>query len=174
MVIWVCVRYKSFKFSFIPICSWKLEHSGSGSGNSLHTVMNLIIQELSLPYPPDASITQYNFDMWRRVLIFSLICRTSQGKGQNFFWLTCPEVFAHENKMTRLIQKSCQKSEASETPDILFISKQNKFHIHHNVKLRLRFDIHLTFTWYSPDHLTIIWPSPDPNQTLSRPLPNLD
>ena len=142
--------------------------------------MNLIIQELSLPYPPDASITQYNFDMWRRVLIFSLICRTSQGKGQNFFWLTCPEVFAHENKMTRLIQKSCQKSEASETPDILFISKQNKFHIHqcqaqieiwHSPDVHLTFtwrspDVHLTFTW-PPDHLIIIWPSPDPHQTLT-------
>ena len=47
-----------------------------------------------------------------------------------------------------------------------------------NVKLRLRFDVHLTFpwhspdipltlTWTSPDHLTIIWPSPDPYKTLT-------
>ena len=46
-----------------------------------------------------------------------------------------------------------------------------------NVKLRLRFVVHLTFTWHSPDihltltwtspdHLTIIWPSPDPYLTL--------
>ena len=32
-----------------------------------------------------------------------------------------------------------------------------------NVKLRLRFDIPLTFTWCSSDiHLTFNWPSPDP------------
>ena len=37
------------------------------------------------------------------------------------------------------------------------------------VKLRLRFYIHLTFTWCSPDHLTIIWPSPDPC-LMSNPL----
>ena len=36
-----------------------------------------------------------------------------------------------------------------------------------NVRLRLRFDIHLTFTWHSPDHLTIVWPSSDPHQTLT-------
>ena len=43
-----------------------------------------------------------------------------------------------------------------------------------NVKLRLRFDIHLTFTWRSPDvHLTFTWPSPDLPLTLTRPLPNL-
>ena len=39
-----------------------------------------------------------------------------------------------------------------------------------NVKLRLRFDVHLTFHWHSSDVLTIIWPSPDPFKTL----PNLD
>ena len=28
-------------------------------------------------------------------------------------------------------------------------------------------DVHLTFTWRSPDHLTILWPSPDPHPTLT-------
>ena len=43
-----------------------------------------------------------------------------------------------------------------------------------NVKLRLRFDAHLTFYWHSPEpHLTT-WPSSDLPLTLTRPLPNLD
>ena len=43
-----------------------------------------------------------------------------------------------------------------------------------NVKLRLRFDVHLTFTWHSPEpHLTT-WPSSDLPLTLTRPLPNLN
>ena len=43
-----------------------------------------------------------------------------------------------------------------------------------NVKLRLRFDVHLTFPWHSPEpHLTT-WPSSDLPLTLTRPLPNLD
>ena len=54
-------RQRTIKFVLFKESSWKLDHSGSG--NSLHTVMNLIIQELSLPYPPDASIIQYNSDM---------------------------------------------------------------------------------------------------------------
>ena len=48
-----------------------------------------------------------------------------------------------------------------------------------NVKLRLRLDIHLTFTWRAPDvhllftwpldnHLTFPWPLPDPNLTLIK------
>ena len=53
-----------------------------------------------------------------------------------------------------------------------------------NVKLRLRFDIHLAFTWRSPDiHLTFTWhsldhlttwPSSDLPLTLTKPLPDLD
>ena len=36
-----------------------------------------------------------------------------------------------------------------------------------NVKLRLRFDIHLAFTWHSPDiHLTFTWCSPDVHLTF--------
>ena len=43
-----------------------------------------------------------------------------------------------------------------------------------NVKLRLRFDVHLTFPWHSPEpHLTT-WPSSDLPLTLTRPLPNID
>ena len=38
-----------------------------------------------------------------------------------------------------------------------------------NVKLRLRFDVHLTFTWHSPEpHLTT-WPSSDHPLTLQDP-----
>ena len=45
-----------------------------------------------------------------------------------------------------------------------------------NVKLRLRVDVPLTFTWHSPEpHLNLSWPSSDlPPLTLTRPLPNLD
>ena len=43
-----------------------------------------------------------------------------------------------------------------------------------NVKLRLRFDVHLTFHWHSPEpHLTT-WPSSDLHLTLTRPLPSLN
>ena len=43
-----------------------------------------------------------------------------------------------------------------------------------NVKLRWRFDVHLTFHWHWPEaHLTT-WPSSDLPLTLSRTLPNLD
>ena len=40
----------------------------------------------------------------------------------------------------------------------------NKFHVQQS---QAQIDIHLTFTWRSPDHLTIIWPSSDPHQTLT-------
>ena len=43
-----------------------------------------------------------------------------------------------------------------------------------NVKLRLRFVVHLTYHWHSPEpHLTT-WPSSDLPLTLTRPLTNLD
>ena len=43
-----------------------------------------------------------------------------------------------------------------------------------NVKLRLRFDVHLTFHWHLPEpHLTTLL-SFDLPLTLTRPLPNLD
>ena len=49
--------------------------------------------------------------------------------------------------------------------------KRNKFHVQQS---QAQIDIHLTFTWHSPDvHLTT-WPSSDLSLTLTRPLPNLD
>ena len=43
-----------------------------------------------------------------------------------------------------------------------------------NVKLRLRFVVHLTYHWHSPEpHLTT-WPSSDLPLTLTRPLSNID
>ena len=42
----------------------------------------------------------------------------------------------------------------------------NKFHVQQS---QAQIEIHLTFTWCSPDHLTIIWPSPDPHKTLTLP-----
>ena len=40
----------------------------------------------------------------------------------------------------------------------------NKFYVQQS---QAQIEIHLTFTWCSPDHLTITWPSPDPHQTLT-------
>ena len=53
--------------------------------------------------------------------------------------------------------------------------KRYKFHVQQSqaqIEIYWRFtwrlpDIHLTFTWHSPDHLTILWPSPDPHQTFT-------
>ena len=47
---------------------------------------------------------------------------------------------------------------------------QDKFHVHQSqaqIEIWHSPDVHLTFTWRSPDHLTIIWPSPDPHQILT-------
>ena len=58
-------------------------------------------------------------------------------------------------------------------PEICFKHESTSF-TSTNVKLRLRFDLHLTFHWHSPEpHLTT-WPSSDLPLTLTRPLPNLD
>ena len=52
---------------------------------------------------------------------------------------------------------------------------QYKFHVHQCiVKLRLIFDIYLTFTWHSPDVQRTTWPSSDLPLILTQLLPNLD
>ena len=45
-----------------------------------------------------------------------------------------------------------------------------------NVKLRLRFYVHLTFIWHSPEphlSLNLTWPPSNIPLTITRPLPNL-
>ena len=130
--------------------------------------------------------------------IYHIVVNSDQGcfivmiKGQDIMWLT-------DRQTQPFIMKVLLKKESERKPRLIDIPgnliewplvvkthtqcltqplglKSKTSFTSTNVKLRLRFDIdvHLTFTWRSPDvHLTIIWPSSDLPLTLTRPLPKL-
>ena len=82
-----------------------------------------------------------------------------EGQSQNARWLKKVRVYP-------LLLWEYLKSVREKSFDLSLLSSTSFTST--NVKLRLRFEVHLTFTWHSPEpHLTIIWPSPDPYKTLT-------